>query len=131
MALPAQSWTVPFSPAAVRTARRIVSAALAQMGVSQAVVEDARIVVSELLGNALRYARPLPDGVLRIGLTVDESTVRLFVDDGGSTSLPTVLHPSTMSLGGRGLAIVRTLTRDWGVEERRTGTTVFGVLSRA
>ena len=31
-------------------------------GVAAHIVEDARVVVSELLGNALRHARPLPDG---------------------------------------------------------------------
>lgn len=126
-----QSWTVPFTASAVHDARVAITTVLSQLGVSPAVVEDARLVISELLGNALRHARPLPDGLLRIGVIVDDSAVRLCVDDGGSTSLPTVLHASAMSLGGRGLSIVRMLTRDWGVEERRTGKTVFGVLNRA
>lgn len=127
----AESWTVPFTPSAVAYARATITHALGRLGVSAAVVEDARLVISELMGNALRHARPLPEGVLRVGMAVDESVVRLFVVDGGSTSLPTVLHTSAMSLGGRGLSIVHTLTRDWGVEERGTGNTVFGVLSRA
>ena len=55
----------------------------------------------------------------------------IFVNDGGSATLPTLISTPLLSLGGRGLSIVRTLTRDWGVQETRNGNTVFGVLDRA
>ncbi len=93
------------------------------------VIEDARLVLSELLANALRHARPLPGGTLRVNLTLDDASIRICVVDGGSATLPTLLHAPPMAVGGRGLAIVRTLTRDWGVKESRTGNTVFGVLA--
>jgi anti-sigma regulatory factor (Ser/Thr protein kinase) len=117
--------------AAVRVARTTVTVTLRKLDVATTVIDDARVVVSELLGNALRHARPLPDGTLRVGLVIDRETLRLFVVDGGSVTLPTLLNPPLLSIGGRGLSIVRTLTRDWGVQETGAGNTVFGVLSLA
>jgi anti-sigma regulatory factor (Ser/Thr protein kinase) len=124
-----RTWTVPFATSAVRVARAKITLALRQAQVTGTVVEDARLVVSELLGNALRHARPLPDGGLEVTLHLDDASIRICVADGGSATLPTLQHPPPMSLGGRGLAIVRSLTRDWGVQESLAGNRVFGVLS--
>jgi len=126
-----QSWTVPFAATAVRAARTTITVALRQRQVAASVIEDARLVVSELLGNALRHARPLPDGTLRVGMVIKDETIRLFVVDGGSVTLPTLLSPPPLATGGRGLSIVRHLTRDWGVHETHTGNTVFGVINLA
>ncbi len=94
-------------------------------------VDDARIVVSELLGNALRHARPIQDAGLVLTLEVQPDAVRLSVSDGGSATLPTLLHAPELAVSGRGLTIVRTLTREWGVREGTDGNTVFGVLAIA
>jgi anti-sigma regulatory factor (Ser/Thr protein kinase) len=123
------TWTVPFSASAVHVARAAVTHALHTAGVAAHIVEDARVVVSELLGNALRHARPLPDGTLRVELVLEPRSLRICVIDGGSVTLPTLLHPPPMSVGGRGLSIVRTLTQNWGVRESRSGNTVYGVLN--
>jgi anti-sigma regulatory factor (Ser/Thr protein kinase) len=123
------TWTVPFSASAVQVARAAVTHVLRQARITGQVIEDARVVVSELLGNALRHARPLPDGTLRVILELDPTSIRICVVDGGSATLPTLQHPPPMSVGGRGLSIVRTLTQNWGVQESRSGNTVFGVLN--
>ncbi len=120
---------MPFAPSAVRTARTSVTVALRRHGVTQHVVDDARIVVSELLGNALRHARPIPHAGLVLTLEVEPDSVRLAVSDGGSPTLPTLLHPPDLASSGRGLTIVCTLTREWGVREGPDGNTVFGVLA--
>lgn len=125
------SWGLPFTTAAVRSARTNVTVALRRAGVPQHVVDDARIVVSELLGNALRHARPIRDTGLVLSLEVQPDSVRLSVSDGGSGTLPTLLHPPELAPHGRGLTLVRTLTREWGVREGAHGNTVFGVLGIA
>jgi anti-sigma regulatory factor (Ser/Thr protein kinase) len=125
------SWGVPFAAAAVRAGRTSVTVALRRYGVPQHVIDDARIVISELLGNALRHARPIRNAGLVLALEVRPDSVRLSVSDGGSATLPTLLHPPALSPSGRGLAIVRTLTREWGVREGAEGNTVFGVLAIA
>jgi anti-sigma regulatory factor (Ser/Thr protein kinase) len=108
-----------------------VTVALRRHGMPQRVVDDARIIVSELLGNALRHARPTQDGGLVLSLEVLPDAVRLSVSDGGSATLPTLLHVPDLASSGRGLTIVRTLTREWGVRESADGNTVFGVLAIA
>jgi anti-sigma regulatory factor (Ser/Thr protein kinase) len=125
-----ESWALPFTPSSVRIARTSITVALRRHGVPQHVVDDARIVVSELLGNALRHARPIPGGGLVLSLAVLADSIRLAISDGGSATLPTLLHPPELALSGRGLTIVRTLTREWGVRESPDGNTVFGVLAR-
>ena len=124
-----ESWLLPFTATSVRNARTHITVALRRHGIAQHVVDDARIVVSELLGNALRHARPIRDGGLLLSLDVEADSVRLEVSDGGSATLPTLLHPPALALSGRGLTIVRTLTREWGVHETADGNTVFGVLA--
>lgn len=128
---PRVSWGVPFTAAAVRLARTHVTVALRRYGVPQHVVDDARIVVSELLGNALRHARPIRNAGLVVTLELQPDSLRLSVADGGSGTLPTLLHPPALALHGRGLTLVRTLTREWGVREGAHGNTVFGVLGIA
>lgn len=115
----------------MRDARTDVTVALRRYGVAQHVVNDARIVTSELLGNALRHARPIRDTGLVLTLEVQPDAVRLSVSDGGSATLPNLLHPPELASSGRGLTIVRTLTREWGVKESDEGNTVFGVLGLA
>jgi serine/threonine-protein kinase RsbW len=123
------SWALPFAPATVRNARTLVTVALRRHGVAQQVVDDARIVVSELLGNALRHARPIPNEGLVMSLEVGDDAVRVAVADGGSATVPALLHAPDLASSGRGLRIVRTLTREWGVREDDRGNTVFAVLA--
>ncbi len=124
------SWSLPFATSSVSTARINVTVALRHLAVGQATVDDARVVVSELLGNAIRHARPLPDGSLTVNLLVGQRVLRLAVDDGGSPTLPALLRPPVLAPSGRGLSIVRTLSTAWGVHEGVSGNTVFGVLRR-
>jgi hypothetical protein len=53
------------------------------------------------------------------------------VADGGAATVPSIVSPAPMARSGRGLGIVHTLTRDWGVKETSDGNTVFGILARA
>jgi anti-sigma regulatory factor (Ser/Thr protein kinase) len=73
------------------------------------------VVVSELLGNALRHARARMDGGLTVEVAVSADSVTIAVADGGSATLPTLIHAPTLAPSGRGLAVVRTLTSRWGI----------------
>ena len=84
-------------------------------------VGDATLVVSELVGNAVRYAAPLPGGVLEVSWAVDPDRVRLRVSDGGGPSVPLRHDAGPEDVRGRGLAIVAALARDWGVELSANG----------
>jgi len=114
--------TVRHAPASAGDVRRQLGADLADAGLPAAVVGDATLVVSELVGNAVRYAAPLPGGVLEVSWTIDSGCVRLRVSDGGGVSVPVRHDAGPEDVRGRGLAIVAALARDWGVELSRNGS---------
>jgi anti-sigma regulatory factor (Ser/Thr protein kinase) len=113
--------TVRHAPASAGEVRRQLGADLADAGLPAAVIGDATLVVSELVGNAVRYAAPLPGGVLEVSWTVDAECVRLRVSDGGGLSVPARHDAGPEDVRGRGLAIVAALARDWGVQLSRNG----------
>jgi len=89
---------------------------------------DAALVVSELLSNAIRHARPLPGSMLQVAWVLMDGWIEVSVSDGGATTRPHPARPSRFSLGGRGLAIVKHLSSSWGVRTSEGGTTVWAVL---
>ena len=90
--------------------------------------DDARLVVSELVGNAVRHARPLADGTMRIAWGRTEGEIDIAVTDGGALTTPEKLDAGVSDLAGRGLAIVETLATKWWVESTRSRTTVHALL---
>lgn len=87
---------------------------LRERGVPAAVVDDAALVMSELVGNAVRHGQPLPGDYVRTSWWVDDGTVHLEVCDGGP-GFGAVLRPvAATAEGGRGLPIVDTLASSWG-----------------
>ena len=125
------SWSLPFHLRSVPRARRLVSQTLGARAVRSDVVADALSVLSELVGNDLRHARPRSDGDIEVKLTLDDESIVISVADGGAATVPSIVSPAPMARSGRGLGIVHTLTRDWGVKETSDGNTVFGILARA
>jgi anti-sigma regulatory factor (Ser/Thr protein kinase) len=124
-------WVVPFAVSSVPVVRADVTVALRSAQVEPPVIETARTVVSELLANAMVHASPLPEGELEVVLMIAEDALVLSVADGGSVTIPQVVHPPPLAVHGRGLEIVRALTREWGVREGEDGTTtVFAVINR-
>jgi serine/threonine-protein kinase RsbW len=114
--------TVRHAPASAGEVRRRLGADLADAGLARAVVGDAALVLSELVGNAVRYGRPLPGGVLEVSWSLDGDSLWLRVSDGGGPSVPVRHEAGPEDVRGRGLAIVAALARDWGVEQSRNGT---------
>ena len=121
------------APSSVTAARHLVRDDLRIRGLPSRVIEDALVVVTELVGNAVRHARPLRranrSGVVLLRWDATESEVRIDVTDGGGTKEPRVEPPSLADTGGRGLAIVSAVASDWGVISNGDGVTVFAVVS--
>ena len=120
---------LPCAPASVAVARRLLSAELTAAGVFDGVVGDAVLVVSELLSNAIRHARPLPGAKLVLAWALDDGSVEVAVSDGGASTRPMTTQATVSSLGGRGLDIVEYLARSWGVRTDDTGLTVWAVVA--
>lgn len=110
--------TVRHVPTSAAEVRRALSDDLRGRGLPPGVVEDAALLASELVGNSVRHALPLPGGVLRVGWSVDRERVLLEVTDGGGREAPHVRAAGRSDIRGRGLAIVDSLARDWGVDRQ-------------
>jgi anti-sigma regulatory factor (Ser/Thr protein kinase) len=120
---------LPYAPASVAVARQRLAADLMAAGIFAGAVGDAVLVVSELLSNAIRHARPLPGASVQVAWALDQDAVEVAVSDGGAPTRPTPAQATVSSLGGRGLDIVGYLARTWGVRSDDGGLTVWAVLA--
>ncbi|MEU3045001.1 MULTISPECIES: ATP-binding protein [unclassified Streptomyces] len=130
------SMAVPHGPAGVGRARRRMREQLLLGGVSDSVVDDAVLVLSELLSNACRHGRPLGaadagEGDVVAAWHVDGTGgLTVEVTDGGGPTRPVPSTPSVTARGGRGLNIISALAREWGVRDGLGGeVTVWVVLA--
>jgi len=117
---------LPHKVSAVADARRGLAAYLKRRAVSVEARDDAQLVLTELLSNAIRHAWPLAAGEVRAAWWLDQAGIHLEVTDGGSDTDPrriTDAHPE--SIGGRGLAIVDGTGLQWGAERHARGKTVW------
>src|SRR3954468_2011586 len=112
----------PGIPRVVSAARHVLEDLL---GADHPALDDALVCQSELITNALRYTDSGQDGgQIRIEVAYDRehTTVRV-VDDGGSPTVPHLKDEPDES--GRGLGIVATLAKTWGVRQVGLKTAVW------
>lgn len=119
---------LPHARSSVSAVRRRLRTELRAVGVFDEIADDATVVISELISNALRHARPLPSGDIRVSWSSDADLIHLAVRDGGATTEPRRARATPSSLGGRGLGIVEALADGWGVRHEDEGTTVWATL---
>ncbi|MEJ5914288.1 ATP-binding protein [Pseudokineococcus sp. 1T1Z-3] len=124
----ARAVAVAHQPSAVPVARRTITADVSSR-VDEELAHEVSVVVSELLGNALRHARPDDSGRVLLRWQVRGDVVDVEVTDGGSASEVRPQRPSPLATSGRGLRIVRSLAHEWGVTEDEEGRrTVWAAL---
>ncbi|MCX5390919.1 ATP-binding protein [Streptomyces sp. NBC_00094] len=123
---PAYSQTLPREARSAGVARRLVRTALTVWGLD-ALTEDATLVITELVSNAVDHGR-LPS----IRVIVSRSSargVRVGVVD-RSRTIP-ILRAEGLrddQLRGRGLILIDTLAEEWGTELYRWGKQVWAEL---
>ena len=120
---------LPHDVSAVADSRRRLGAYLKRYRVADTASDDAQLVLSELLSNAIRYAPPLPAGEVRAAWWIDKAGIHVEVTDGRGDTEPQRIndtHPE--SIGGRGLAIVDILTSTWDVRTAATHRTVHAII---
>jgi anti-sigma regulatory factor (Ser/Thr protein kinase) len=120
---------LPHDVSAVADSRRRLGAYLKRYRVADTASDDAQLVLSELLSNAIRYAPPLPAGEVRAAWWIDNAGIHVEVTDGRGDTEPRRIndtHPE--SIGGRGLAIVDILTSTWDVRTAATHRTVHAII---
>ena len=109
-----RSVTVPHEGSGVSLARHAFADELATARVSDDVRQDAMLVISELVSNAVKHAAPLPGGDVRVSCSIDDDCLHLEITDGGAVTRPNPAVATVFALGGRGLDIVRTISRAVG-----------------
>jgi serine/threonine-protein kinase RsbW len=82
---------------------------------------DVRLLVSELVTNAVRHANLTPGDVILLVIDVEDHTLRVEVHDPGGGFVPTAPAPDPARPSGWGLYLVAELADRWGVDsEDRT-----------
>jgi anti-sigma regulatory factor (Ser/Thr protein kinase) len=121
---------LPGIPESAPVARRHVRAALGARGLGE-YAEDAEIITSELVTNAVQHA--CDNGTRTIGVTLTQAGSPAVVTVAVSDSSPQGPIRRDMSVGserGRGLQIVQALSAQWGWRQEDGGKAVFAVLAR-
>ena len=98
------------TPGAPAEARGMV----ASLPIDRATADAVRLVVSELVSNAVMHGT----GAITVTMTAGAEGVRVSVGDDGAgfTRSGDPVMPPPASAGGRGLALVTMLSARWGVE---------------
>ncbi|MER7405084.1 ATP-binding protein [Streptomyces sp. NPDC000070] len=114
--------SLPSRPESAATARRLTQVVvLRHWGLTPKTTEDAVLLVSELVGNAVRHT-----GARVFGLRLDRRRgwIRVEVRD-PSRGLPCLMPVQAMDISGRGLFLVDKLADRWGVDLLPRGKTTW------
>jgi len=79
------------------------------------VLEDMRLLVTELVTNSVRHADAAPGEPVRLEVSVHADRVRVTVEDGGSGFRARRRTPDSPDDGGWGLHLVERVSHRWGV----------------
>ncbi|MFB7114472.1 ATP-binding protein [Streptomyces sp. NPDC056190] len=113
---------LPSRPESAATARRLAQVVvLRQWGLSPKLAEDTVLLVSELVGNAVRHT-----GARVFGLRMRRRRgwLRVEVRD-PSRGLPCLMPVQELDISGRGLFLVDRLSDRWGVDLLPRGKTTW------
>ena len=121
--MPTRSRTLPSRPASFVEARRFVKDAAASAA-SRQVLDDAMLLTSELVTNAVRHAGHAAEDPIEVTVAVDEHNLRVSVMDRGPGFDPNELDARSDE-GGWGLELVGTLSSRWGVDPGELGNDVW------
>lgn len=117
-----RGYRLPLPPhkIASRQAHRVLDWALEDWRVSGETADDIRIVLSELVSNALLHSLD----AFRLDLRLDGQEIVIEVWDCADAA-PTVTLPDGLAAGGRGMFLVEALCKEWGVTPEGHGKTVW------
>jgi anti-sigma regulatory factor (Ser/Thr protein kinase) len=109
---------LPASPEAASVARH----ALDDLGdaVSDARLRDLRLLVSEVVTNAVRHANLAAGDAIELVVELNRRTLRVEVHDPGGGFVPSAPAPDPTRPSGWGLYLVAELADRWGVDSDET-----------
>jgi anti-sigma regulatory factor (Ser/Thr protein kinase) len=96
-----------------------------ELDLDQDVAEDAELLVSELVTNAVRHGGP----AIRLLVDAADGALTIRVYDAG-IGMPTRRQSAPDVPGGRGLQMVQRVASAWGVDVEPDGKTVWFTIER-
>ncbi|HWL90511.1 MAG TPA: ATP-binding protein [Actinomycetota bacterium] len=106
--------TFELVPEAASQARAVITDELGR-AVSGKVLEDATLLVSELVTNAVRHAPRAGSPAVELRVKVDQERVRVVVSDPGGGFVAAPRLPTAAESSGWGLYLVDRIADRWGV----------------
>lgn len=113
-------FALPAAPASVGVARRNVRESLTEWGMDAETCDNAVLVTSELVTNALTHTAS-EWIVCRVHIAEERLHIEVEDQHRGWT-LPAQRRPDPDDQGGRGLLLVGALSSDWGVRDTADGS---------
>jgi serine/threonine-protein kinase RsbW len=121
---------LPFASSTPGIARTRLAAFLTMQRASSTVIDDALIVISEMIANAVSHGVPTSDGTIEISWAINQDLLELSVLDAGENASLKPVDFDEDSLSGRGLSIINRVADRWWVDMSR-GTRVNAELGLA
>jgi anti-sigma regulatory factor (Ser/Thr protein kinase) len=115
--------SLPDPARAVRQARRAAADILTRWKCDADSIEDAVLIVSEIVTNAVRHCA----GPVQLRLSRSDSYIRVEVSD-SSPDEPRLIHAKPDDESGRGLRIINQLATRWGFRPTHHGKQVWADL---
>ena len=115
---------LPFLGQSAGEVRRALSVWLAHQHATEASTQDALLVATELVSNAIRHAEPLANDTMLVRWRREADDLVLSVCDGGGSGDPVLVVVDPDAERGRGLAIVDALSERWWVQRSHRVHTV-------
>ena len=106
--------TLPVAPEAAAEARHALDGLAEQ--VPDGRIPDVRLLVSELVTNAVRHANLDTGDVIELVIELADATLRVEVRDPGGGFVPSAPSPDPARPSGWGLYLVAELADRWGVD---------------
>lgn len=100
---------VPHRVDSVPAARSFLARLLDGWGVADEVIDDASLLATELMSNAVEHG----SGVVTLKIDVHDGVLHVGVHD-GAVELPVMPDVDKGSTKGRGIWLVQSMARDWG-----------------
>jgi serine/threonine-protein kinase RsbW len=121
---------LPFVASTPGIARTRLAAFLTVHRASSSVIDDALIVISEMIANAVSHGVPTSDGTIEVAWSINDDLLELSVHDGGQGGTIKPVDFDEDSLSGRGLSIINRVADRWWVDMAQ-GTKVNAELGLA
>ncbi|MDF1706223.1 MAG: ATP-binding protein [Aeromicrobium sp.] len=118
----------PFARSTPGIARTKLAGFLTKNHVASSRIDDALIVLSEMLTNAVSHGRPSDDGTIEVTWSIAKGLLEISVRDHGEGNELEPIDFDNDSLSGRGLSIISQITDRWWVDVNG-GTRVNAELS--